>query len=253
VLSDSAATSSIALRPHQVAAIEATITGLTKNDRGQLVMACGTGKTITAIKLAEASAAERVLVLVPSLSLLAQTYQEWLQHSAIPFRTVAVCSDDSVTASDTAALVAIPPVTTHPEVLAAALAARTLGRTIVFATYQSARVVAAAQTMGAPAFDLVLADEAHRTAGDAADTSFGLVLESAALRASKRVFMTATPRFCTDGGASMDDEKTYGPVFFRFGFDEAIAAGLLCGYQVVVVGITDESVRGSLEKGRAPP
>jgi predicted helicase len=108
VLTSTEPSSGITLHTHQRAAIKATVKGLVDHDRGQLVMACGTGKTITAIKLAEALGVRRVLVLVPSLSLLAQIYRDWQEHSAAPFGSVAVCSDDSVTASDAAALACRP-------------------------------------------------------------------------------------------------------------------------------------------------
>ncbi len=214
-------------------------------------MACGTGKTLTALRLAERLEADLVLVLVPSLSLLAQTLREWRQHCFSPFDAIAVCSDDTVTDAEASAAAAdIPaPVTTHPDVLAAHLIGRRAGRTVVFATYHSALVVAAAQTMGAPAFDLALADEAHRTAGQAA-TAFQLILDGDRIHATKRVFMTATPRLTKGASAtSMDDETLYGPVMYRFGFAEAIEAELLCDYQVVVVGVTDDSIREQLEEG----
>jgi superfamily II DNA or RNA helicase len=252
-LSDSAPLpgAGIQLHPHQREALSAATEALAHTDRGQLHMACGTGKTLTALRLAERLDADLVLVLVPSLSLLAQTLREWRQHSLSRFDAVAVCSDDTVAGAESPASAAdIPaPVTTHPEVLAAHLTGRRPGRTVVFATYHSAAAVAAAQTMGAPTFDLALADEAHRTAGHAA-SAFRLILDSDRIRATKRVFMTATPRLTKGSSAtSMDNETLYGPVMFRFGFAQAIQAGLLCDYQVVVVGVTDESIREQLEDG----
>lgn len=239
------------LRPHQREAIAATIKALAHHDRGQLHMACGTGKTRTALRLAEQLDTDLVLVLVPSLSLLAQTLREWRQHSMTPFSAIAVCSDDTVADSEpSAALADIPvPVTTDPEVLASNLAVRRPGRTVVFSTYHSGAVIAAAQTMGAPAFDLAVADEAHRTAGHPAP-AFRLILDADRIRARKRVFMTATPRLTKSQAAtSMDDDALYGPVMFRFSFAEAIAADLLCDYQVVVIGIANDAVRVRLEQG----
>lgn len=86
------------LRPHQRAAVNAAITGLMKFDRGKLIMACGTGKTFTSLKVAESVAGEgkRVLFLVPSLALLSQTLTEWTQESETPLRSFAVCSDSDV-------------------------------------------------------------------------------------------------------------------------------------------------------------
>jgi predicted helicase len=127
----------IQLRPHQLAALFAATEALVHHDRGQLHMACGTGKTLTALRLAERLEADLVLVLVPSLSLLAQTLREWRQHCFSPFDAIAVCSDDTVTDAEASAAAAdIPaPVTTHPDVLAAHLIGRRAGRTVVFATY----------------------------------------------------------------------------------------------------------------------
>ncbi|MGR7027230.1 DEAD/DEAH box helicase family protein [Geodermatophilus sp. URMC 62] len=249
--SASAPATGIELRPHQLAALDAATAALAHRDRGQLHMACGTGKTLTALRLAERLDTELVLVLLPSLSLLAQTLREWLQHALDPVGAIAVCSDDTVAESERLTLVAdLPvPVTTDPETLRAQLTGHRLGRTVVFATYHSTAVVSAAQALGAPSFDLALADEAHRTAGHAAP-AFRLILDADRIRATKRVFMTATPRLTRGRSAtSMDDETLYGPVMFNFGFAQAVEAGLLCDYQVVVVGVTDESIREQLEEG----
>jgi superfamily II DNA or RNA helicase len=237
------------LLPHQLAAISAVTQLLGQHDRGQVRMACGTGKTLTAIRLAEELRAEHILVLVPNLSLLAQTLREWRKHTKRPFHAVAVCSDPGVADTNTAARAQIPvPVTTNPVQLAEELRGPRR-RTVVFGTYHSTGAIAAAQAMGVPAFDLALADEAHRTAGLAAGP-FQLILNADQIRATKRVFMTATARTAGGEGAkSMDDDSLYGPVMYNFGFGKAIRAGRLCDYRVVVVGITDEMIRGYLQPG----
>jgi predicted helicase len=206
----------------QQAAIDAAMLGLDSHDRGQLVMACGTGKTLTALRFAEARNAARVLVLLPNLALLAQTLREWQQQSHTPFQAIAVCSDPTVApAADGAGPQQTVPVTTDLKKVTRLLTNHADRRTVVFATYQSGGKVAAAQAAGAPTFDLVFADESHRTAGRA--TAFQHVLNGDRIRARERLFLTATPRHCTDDTiASMDNQALYGPVLYSYGFGQAI-------------------------------
>ena len=141
---DTAATTTLDLRDHQKAALDAGLRGLAAHDRGQIVMACGTGKTLTALRFAEARNANRVLVLLPSLALLAQTMREWQQQTRTPFRAVAVCSDPTVARSPTTdARTPAIPVTTAPRLLSDPLTIGYRTRVVVFATYHSPRVVAA--------------------------------------------------------------------------------------------------------------
>jgi superfamily II DNA or RNA helicase len=247
-------------RPHQRKAVTAVVKGFEVADRGQLVMACGTGKTLAACFLADALKARRVLVLVPSLSLLAQSLREWA--SAAEFSYLAVCSDETVAGED--AVVASTselgiPVTTDPEAITAYLRRRGNGMRVVFATYQSSRRIAESQKTRTPAFDLVIADEAHRCAGPEAGV-FATVLDPKKIKASKRLFMTATPRYYTGRLqkqareadweiASMDDESRFGPVLHRLSFAEAIERGLLSDYQVAVVGVSDATYREYAERG----
>jgi superfamily II DNA or RNA helicase len=248
--------------PHQEQAVAAVARGFEMTDRGQLVMACGTGKTLTACFLTERLSARRVLVLVPSLSLLAQTLREW-GHAAT-FEYLAVCSDETVAVDDADAVVASTselgfPVTTDSTVIARFLRGKGRWMRVVFATYQSSPRVADAQKTRTPPFDLVIADEAHRCAGPEGSV-FATVLDPAKIKGSKRLFMTATPRFFTgrvrrEAGeadwelASMDDERVFGPVFHSLSFAQAIEQGLLSDYEVVVVGVTDATYREYAERG----
>jgi predicted helicase len=185
-------------RPHQVAAVRDVVACLDTSPRTRLVMACGTGKTLTALFAAEELASRRTLVLVPSLSLLAQTLAEWLANRTGPMEFKAVCSDATVAAEDRDAPVATTsdlgvPVTTHPDEIATFLR-RDGGQVhrVVFATYQSSQRIAEAMTLEAvPAFDPAIADEAHRCAGPVTG-DFATILDSDAIRAHRRVFMTAT-------------------------------------------------------------
>jgi superfamily II DNA or RNA helicase len=251
-------------REHQREAIRAVLKGFTKSDRGQLIMACGTGKTLTSLFVNEKLAAERTLVLVPSLSLLKQTMQEWTVNRRVPFEPLPVCSDQTVGKSDDDAAVAHTselgvPVTTDPHDIAAFLRRRS-GPRVVFSTYQSSPQIAAAFAVGrVPAFDLVIADEAHRVAGIESST-FGTVLDQAAIKARRRLFMTATPRYFTGRVlkaaqeadfevASMDDRSKFGTVFHRLSFGEAIERELLTEYQVAVMGVDNGTYREWAERG----
>ncbi len=249
-------------RPHQRLALADCAAGLDKSERGQLVMACGTGKTLVAPFLAERMAAKRVLVLVPSLSLLAQTLREWA--TATDFDYLAVCSDDTVTKDEHDAVVASTselgvPVTTDAARVARFLRRRGTGTKVIFSTYQSSQQIAAAQTAGVPAFDLVIADEAHRCAGPQAGV-FATVLDAAKIKARKRLFMTATPRYFTGRVkreakeanwevASMDEVEKFGSVLHRLTFAQAIDQDLLSDYQVVVVGVTDSEAHDLAARG----
>ena len=243
--------------------MNAVVKGFDRDERGQMIMACGTGKTLTALFITEKLAAERTLVLVPSLSLLAQTLREWTANTKAGFDFIPVCSDQTVAEPD--AVVANTsdlgfPVTTDPGEIATFLRRRS-GPRVVCATYQSSPQIAEAFRLGrVPAFDLVIADEAHRCAGRVS-SDFATILNADAIKARRRLFMTATPRYFTGRVvreakeadfevASMDNEAVFGPVFHRLGFAEAIERDLLTDYQVVVVGVDDATYRNWAERGR---
>ena len=252
-------------RPHdyQRHAIKQVIKGFESADRGQLIMACGTGKTLTALFIREKLAAERTLVLVPSLSLLKRTLNVWRANCSAEFVSLPVCSDDTVTRDDDAALEHTSdlgvPVTTDPAEIAACLRRRS-GPQVVFATYQSSPQIAKTFALGrVPAFDLVVADEAHRCAGPVS-SDFATVLNPTEIKAKRRLFMTATPRYFTgrvlraaqDADyeiASMDDKAKFGTVFHKLSFGEAIQRDLLTDYQVAIIGVDDATYREWAERG----
>ena len=196
------------LRPHQQSAFDDTIAGFVEHDRGKLIMACGTGKTFAALRIAEALAGVggRVLYLVPSISLFQQSMREWAEQRSVPHRYVGICSDTRAGRNDEdATLQELEiPVTTDPAAIGAALRnAPTDAMTAVFCTYHSLGLVGRAQDDGAPPFDLVLCDEAHRTTGverpGDRTSPFVLVHDAERIRAGKRLYMTATPRIYTEG------------------------------------------------------
>ena len=252
-------------REHQREAIAKVVKGFEAADRGQLIMACGTGKTLTALFITEKLESKRTLVLVPSLSLLKQTLNVWRANCTTEFASLPVCSDETVAKVDDDVAVAHTsdlgvPVTTDPEEIAAFLRQRS-GPRVVFSTYQSSPQIDAAFKLGrVPGFDLVIADEAHRCAGPAS-SDFATILDPAAIKAKRRLFMTATPRYFTGRVlkaaeetdfeiASMDDEAKFGNVFHRLNFGEAIQRDLLTDYQVVIVGVDDATYLDWAEQGR---
>lgn len=257
-------------RLHQQEAIDKVMNGFTTHDRGQLIMACGTGKTFTSLRLTETLATQQddratVLFLVPSISLLSQSLREWAAQTNLTMRTIAVCSDAKVSkaAEDIADYDVGIPVTTDGEAIAAQMAqyGQTDGLTVIFSTYQSLPAVYEAQQAGAPAFDLVICDEAHRTTGVTLagedPSNFTRIHDPKYVQAVKRLYMTATPRLFDDVVkgkaeeysaelASMDDEAIYGPELHRLGFGEAVEKGLLTDYKVVVMTVDEQVTASSL-------
>lgn len=249
-------------RDYQREAIDAVIAGFNTANRGQLIMACGSGKTVTSLFITEKLAAERTLVLVPSLSLLKQTMRVWQTRRQIPFDALPVCSDETVGRGVDSPVTDVSelgvPVTTDPQEIAAFL--RRQGPRVAFSTYQSSPQIAAACALdGVPGFDLVVADEAHRVAGPVS-SDFATVLDEAAIKVRRRLFMTATPRYFTgrvikaaqDADfevASMDDETKFGTVFHRLTFSEAIERGLLTDYRVAIVGVDSATYKRWADNG----
>lgn len=248
-------------RPHQRAAVAAVLRGFRHNTRGRLIMACGTGKTLTGLWIHERLKSRRTLLLVPSISLVQQNLREWGRHAREDFDCLVVCSDESVASDrDDPALRYIAEmgidVTTDPSDVGEFLAKRRRRPAVVVATYQSSDRVSIGQRRARKAFDLALCDEAHRLVGDVRG-KFATVLDDRKIRSRHRLFMTATPRYLTqrakDRGAeqdielvSMDDESLFGPEFHVLSFHDAITAKpdpLLTDYQVVVIGVTSAEAK----------
>ena len=265
------------LRPHQTRALDDVRRGFAEHDRGKLVMACGTGKTFTSLRIAEDLVGEggSVLFLVPSIQLMSQSLREWMANREVDIRPFAVCSDVRVgrRASDDGDLSTIDltePATTEAATLARRIAAGRRAKprmTVVFATYQSIEVVAKAQAeLGLFEFDLIVCDEAHRTTGvtlaGVDESHFVKVHDNAYLRARKRLYMTATPRVFGDEVrrkakdveavlADMGDETTYGPELHRLGFGDAVEADLLTDYKVLVLAVDEQYVAENFQNAMA--
>lgn len=247
-------------RPHQTEAINAVVQGFATADKGQLIMACGTGKTFTSLWINEALQAETTLVLLPSLGLLSQTLREWCFAKNQAFSFLCVCSDATVSKEEDAAMAHTLdlglPVTTDTAEIEKFL--RSSGQKVIFCTYQSSPQIAKVQENSAiPAFDVVFADEAHCCEGKVSN-DFACVLDEAKIRAKKRLFMTATPRvFSTavkvaaEGRgvemACMEDERIFGRVLHRLNFSEAIERELLTDYKVLIVGVDDPMMKAWIE------
>jgi len=242
----------------------------------KLIMACGTGKTFTGLKIAErlAGKGKRVLFLVPSLSLLSQTLTEWTQESEIPLHSFAVCSDSDVgkkrkADEDTVQVFTHElryPATTKADRLAAEMLKRHDDEhmSVVFSTYHSIDVISRAQhDHDLAAFDLVICDEAHRTTGatfgEDDESAFVRVHDADDLRAAKRLYMTATPRIYGDAAkvkaesgevalCSMDDEALYGKELYVINFSEAVQRGLLTDYKVLVLTVEESVINRRLQE-----
>ena len=256
------------LLPHQKIAVKKVIEGFTVHDRGKLIMACGTGKTFTSLRIAESLVPDGglILYLVPSIALVSQTLSEWIRESEGLLHPFVVCSDTTVGkkndwTEDIRVHDLAYPATTDPEKLSKHVIRHQhslTGRTVVFSTYQSIQVIRDAQEKFAlPYFDLVICDEAHRTTGVTvqgdADSAFVAVHRKDYISAKKRLYMTATPRIYTDSAKSkarqsefqlysMDDPEIYGPEFHRLGFGEAVKEDLLSDYKVLVLVVDQEDI-----------
>lgn len=262
------------LREHQKTALGRTLEGLKTADRGKLIMACGTGKTFTSLKIAEAMAGKgkRVLFLVPSLSLLGQTLTEWTQESAIPLKSFAVCSDSDVGKrrgqEDDRVIAGISdlqyPATTDALSLQKQMQVHhnDEAMTVVFSTYHSIAVLHEAQSTGTspiPAFDLIVCDEAHRTTGATfegeEESAFVRVHDNSYIQGIKRLYMTATPRIYGEDAkntenvtlCSMDNEALYGKELYVITFSEAVSRKLLVDYKVIVLAVEERHVSRRLQ------
>jgi len=263
------------LREHQQTALARVESGLQSADRGKLIMACGTGKTFAALKIAEKLAGKggRVLFLVPSLNLLSQTLTEWTQESDTPLHSFAVCSDSDVGKKrkkddDTVQTFTHElryPATTDAKRLVDAMRQRHDAHhmSVVFSTYHSIEAVSRAQQgFGLETFDLIICDEAHRTTGatfgDDDESAFVKIHDAGFIRAAKRLYMTATPRIYGDMAkasaerdnvalCSMDDETLYGKELYVITFSEAVSRKLLVDYKVIVLSIDEAHVSRRLQ------
>lgn len=250
-------------RPHQERALDALVHGFESETRGQLIMPCGTGKSLTSLWLGERLDCSRILVAAPTLALLRQLIRVWATEVDPDTAFLKVCSEQrdpkcELDAADLAPAELGGEVTTDPARIARFLSRD--GRQVVFSTYDSVPQIATAMSMastGRP-FDLVICDEAHHCAG-VASSSRKAILHEERIPALRRLFVTATPTIYGVGAlqyarnahakiASMDDQALFGRVMHSLSFKQAIEEGLLCPYQVVVMPVTDQDVAELVKK-----
>ena len=268
------------LRDHQKTALDNTNEHFSSNDRGKLIMACGTGKTFTALRIAENETNKKgtVLFLVPSIALLGQTLREWKSDTETHIHAICICSDPEIskrigknedTETDRLDELAYPASTDVEQVLEQfnRIKARNQeGMTVVFSTYQSIDVISKSQKKlmenGFPEFDLIICDEAHRTTGVTLagrdESAFTKVHNNEFIKSKKRLYMTATPRLYSDDSkskaaqydavlCSMDDESLYGQEVYRIGFGEAVEKDLLTDYKVLILTMSDSDIPPSIQ------
>ncbi len=268
--------------PLQAEAMEDAVSGLANHDRGRLIMACGTGKTFTSLRIAEqiVEDGQRILFAAPTIALVSQARREWLRQTTRKLACIVVCSDPTAGGRNENEDIRVSelecPVTTDPGEIARALAGNGATR-VVFCTYHSLGRVSEAQALhGAPAFDLAIADEAHRTtgvifdgrgAGDGRKVDFQEFHDDARLQSRKRLYMTATPRLYTERSkgklakqgidvVDMGDYAVYGPELHRLPFAKAVEHKMLSDYRVIVLGVSAGSVTQGLRRrleGIDPP
>ncbi len=264
-------------RPHQTEAIEKTKEYFSdpKNARGKLIMACGTGKTYTSLKIMEALDPKITLFLAPSIALLSQTFREYAQEKSEPFYASIVCSDDKTGQSkknksknednDDIKFSELPlkPSTRLEDILSTyERAQKENKRFIIFSTYQSALRIKEAQEAGLNGIDLIICDEAHRTVGAMYSTNerddknaFTLCHSDENIKATKRLYMTATPKVYSESSKakakesdnviySMDDAEVFGEEIYTLNFERAIALDLLTDYKVLILAVRSENLSG---------
>ncbi|GAA7454827.1 DEAD/DEAH box helicase family protein [Helicobacter pylori] len=259
-------------RPHQTEAIEKTKEYFSnpKNARGKLIMACGTGKTYTSLKIMEALDPKITLFLAPSIALLSQIFREYAQEKSEPFYASIVCSDDKVGQSknednDDIKFSELPiKASTRLEDILSAYekAQKENKRFIIFSTYQSALRIKEAQEAGLNGIDLIICDEAHRTVGAMYSSNerddknaFTLCHSDEHIKAKKRLYMTATPKVYSESSKakakesdnviySMDDADTFGEEIYTLNFERAIALDLLTDYKVIILAVRKENLSG---------
>ena len=280
---DGARSSQKKLRPHQREALAAAHTYYTEHDRGQMIMACGTGKTFTSLRLIEQETEGRglILFLVPSIALLGQSLNDWYFDAQEPIQSICICSDskasrskkkkvDDLDDTDDSPVDLALPATTRVDQIVPRLRQiqKHQGIKVVFSTYQSIDVIAEAQRMILEEsagkygiFDFIVCDEAHRTTGvklsSRDESHFTKVHDNQFLQGRKRLYMTATPRLYGEGAqeranrancilCSMDNTDIYGEEFYRLNFSHAVEQNLLTDYKVLVLTISEEMIPSNL-------
>ncbi|WP_367048702.1 Helicase associated domain protein [Streptomyces sp. Je 1-332] len=255
------------LRPDQQAAVDSGVRGLRKpGTRGHMVSACGTGKTLIALRTAEELDTARLLIAVPSLDLIGQ----WAQAARADGRTEPLMAISSLRADKHPLLAKAGAVSTGSGAFLAYWLSRHEKAT-VFVTLDSLPRIEETQrsSFPAPVFDLLIVDEAHRTAGSW-DKRWTTLHDNQRIPADRRLYLTATPyeweaprlaeapdqrpqpkRTAATAPAweapsmiaSMDDPKVFGKRLHTYSHADAIDDGVLADYQLLIPTVTDTDLR----------
>ena len=245
--------------------------------RGRIILPCGTGKSRIALRIIEelTQPGEVSVLLCPSIALVAQLRREFLLHRRREFRPLAVCSDSTVTSSDlskdqtadvshASASEVKGQVTTDPSVIGKWIdnirnSGGGGGFGVIFGTYQSGHRIAEALAGSGKQISVMIADEAHRTAGlrriakgeeEQKLRDFTVCHNDEKFPAKFRIYQTATPRVYDTGGKSlknddwivrnMDDEEVFGVELYRKSYADAVANEWLTDYRIIALGVNDE-------------
>ena len=269
------------IRKHQKEARDSVHEYFKENNRGKLIMACGTGKTFTSLKIAENETNKNglVLFLVPSIALLGQTLREWTNDvdNDTKLYPICICSDSKISSKKSTnddniisvVDLALPATTDIDKIVNQLKKIKyKKGMKVVFSTYQSIDVIAEAQEKileqdkNFGEFDLIICDEAHRTTGvtlkNEDEGNFVKVHKNDFLKAKKRLYMTATPRLYDDNSkskakeseaylCSMDNKELYGEEIYRIGFGKAVENDLLTDYKVLILTLNSSQIPTGLQ------
>ena len=238
-------------KPHQIEAIKETIKHFKSNDRGKILMPCGTGKSLAAFWIANEMKVKNVLIAVPSLALLQQTLKVWTREfliNNIQPDWLCVCSDDTVK-EDQDSFISYTydlgiEVTTDKDEIRKFLKTKSKNIKVIFTTYQSGKVTA--QASKGFTFDLGIFDEAHKTVGHQ-DKPMAHLLHQKNIRIKRRLFMTATERLFRankEEYLSMDDERDYGKIIYELTFKDAINSKppIISDYKIITFGISEPEI-----------
>jgi len=248
--------------PHQELAINKVDKHFKNNDRAQLILPCGAGKSLTSLWIKEKLNPVNTIVLVPSLALLRQMKNEWAKHKKTKYKYLCVCSEKDIDRDAQLTEFSLAEiggnVSLNPAVIVNFLKNNNAKSKIIFSTYQSLQEVEKATNLIPNfKFDLAICDEAHKTAGNKQKV-FGIIHEDFRIGVVKRLYMTATPRVASQQLKNllgdkikflydMSNERVYGKEAHRMSFAEAIPE-ILCDYKIIGIGVSDIEVKKFLDQ-----
>lgn len=233
------------------------------NNRGKIVLPCGTGKTLISLWIRESLDTKLTLFLVPSLNLIRQTKNEWTKNSNIPFDYIIVCSENDIDKDEDSTNIHLYDldsfVTNESGEIKKFIKKETPRKKVIFSTYQSFNKIIEAYNENLPAIDLAICDEAHRTASIDCGVFPLIHKDTEKMHIAKRLYMTATPRVYSQtikknieetGNLlfDMSDETTYGKEIYRMSFADAIQQNILVDYQIVCLGVADDALYSWIKK-----